>query len=155
MSVRSQPNELVQVDKGYMPQDEILVLNEKKLLRKEDFKEDHKIDFEEQGCPCFRRHDLMFCTSKFLMPEEGSTESIELLRSFIRSSNDEMWRCIPRQIVEYFSDLWNILDFTGAFLFMTHCTLLWGGVLDTNGDVLLASSIFVIMLRGIGDLRAF
>ena len=47
------------------------------------------------------------------------------------------------------------MDFFGSFMFILQTILLWAGVLDTKGDALLATSILLIMLRAIGDMRCF
>ena len=57
--------------------------------------------------------------------------------------------------LDYFTDFWNYLDFSGTLLFILHCILVWVGVLGTEGDALIGFALFLLWTRAIGDLRAF
>ena len=57
--------------------------------------------------------------------------------------------------LDYFTDFWNYLDFSGTLLFILHCILVWAGVLGTEGDALIGFALFLLWTRAIGDLRAF
>ena len=55
----------------------------------------------------------------------------------------------------YVQEFWNYVDFAGNLLFIIHCILIWSGVMQGQGGLLIGFTVLLLWARAIADLRAF